>query len=311
LAGRRGNPFQCFGKGSLTPFGMTQEHQLMKILVISSKTSWADRRLAQEARKAKVNLRFLSGNELKGVSPEAYDVLYIRNPYVNTSPRYLPNIVKLAKQFKRAGKKVVDNIIANGNIGQGKWLDYQALKKANLPIPKTKVLPAYKLPATSYPLVLKWIYGMKGKNVFLVRNKQQLQKLLPLHPKKEWLVQEFIRADYEYKVITVGYKALPVVQRFTMKSSGLGVDFDSARSVPIHRRSRTPINGHATLIKIAEAAAKLLGRELAKVDILQKGKRFYILEVNRFPGLEWYEKLTKVNATKAFLEYLPRSNSPK
>jgi glutathione synthase/RimK-type ligase-like ATP-grasp enzyme len=295
----------------------------MKILVISSKKSWADKRLAQEAIKAKIALKFVTADKITEISPGDFDVLYIRNPYINVGPKYLPQVVKLAKTFKKAGKKVVDANIANGKLAQGKWVDYQRLKKAGLPIPKTDL--RFKIEDVRYPVVAKWIYGMKGKNVFLVNNKSQLKKILPLHSNKEWLAQEFIKADYEYKIIAVGHKVLPVILRFKIQDSGFRVDFEKYTVIPsaseeslkkskkgiLHSSDALRVQDDAMerLVAIAEKAAKALGRELAKVDILESKGKFYILEVNRFPGLEWYEKLTKTNSTKAFLDYLSRTNS--
>ncbi|MFI5205380.1 MAG: RimK family alpha-L-glutamate ligase [Candidatus Paceibacterales bacterium] len=273
-------------------------YDLTMILVISSNDTWAAKRLAEEAVKAGVKLRFITADKIKGISLKPYTVLYVRNPFVKTSPKYLPDVVKLAKRFKLAGKKVVDAAIAHGNIAQGKWVDYRQMMKADLPIPNSSKTHGRERWTNEYPFILKWVYGMKGKGVFLARDKHQLAKISPLHPKKQWLVQEFIKADYEYKVITVGFKALPKVSRFRVKQDGFGIDFSGHQSI---KTSSVP-----KVAAIAEQASKLLGRQLAKVDILQKGKKFYILEVNRFPGLEWFEKLTKFNATKAFLEYLQK-----
>ncbi len=281
------------------------------MLVISPHTTYAAKRLVEEAEVAGLELCVMSVEDLVAVNFKLdineYSVLYVRNPYLNGSPEYLPQVVDLAKQFKAAGKKVVDSNITEGKLGTGKWEDYLALEKGGLLIPQTDLLSGYKLPTTNYPLILKWIYGFKARNVFLVNDENQLTKLLPQHPHNEWLVQEFIKAEYEYKVITVGYKALPVVLRFGINENGFRTDFASACSVPIHGLSGTPINRHATTItRLAETASKALGRELSKVDILQKGNQLYILEVNRFPGLDTFEQLTKFNVIKHFLDYLQK-----
>jgi len=315
------------------------------ILVISSKKVYAAKRLKKEAAIANCGLRIMDMQDLVNcnfkIDLKKFDVLYIRDPYLKGNAEYLPQIIKLAKRFKAAGKKVVDSAIADGELGQGKWADYQQLQKADLPIPKTHLLSGYLLPPTrldsaarlvfarakrveprrtSYPLVLKWTYGFKAKNVFLIKNQEQLKKILPLHSKKEWLVQEFIQADYEYKVITVGYKALPIILRFKIKDGGFRTDF-SSHSVILNPKCYS--RGEESLYKdeilrsaqddaikevakLAESASRLLKRELAKVDILEVKGKFYILEVNRFPGLKSFEELTKFNVVKAFLGYLQK-----
>jgi len=270
------------------------------ILVIASPNSYAAKRLVEEAKKFNIPLEIISAATLaKGsfkIDVKKYKALYIRSPYVKGKAKFLAQIIKLAKNFKIAGKKVVDANIANGQLGQGKWEDYLKLAQANLPIPGTMKMRSRAFSEYGHPFILKWQFGMGSKNVFLIGDDNQFKKTLPLHPKKEWLVQEFVKADCEYRVITVGYKALPVVLKYKLLPSGFGIDYYSGKAI---KSSSIP-----KIIAIAQKSAKLLGRELSKIDILQKGNNIYILEVNRFPGLETFEELTKYNVIKRFLAYL-------
>lgn len=290
------------------------------IYVISPKNAYSSERLKYEAgiMSAKggsafggnyllkvIDLKWLMQNDFN-LPCRRGDVLYIRNPYLNGKADYLPKIIKMAKTFKLMGGKVVDANIVEGEIGKGKWEDYRKLKKAGVSIPKTW---KYELGIRNYggnlspnllalsPIILKWIYGMKAKGTFLISSEKDLRKIPSSIPKKELMVQEFIKAKYEYKVITVGYKALPVVLRFETMDSGFRANFEHYKVI----KSQTL----PKLIQIAQKSAKVLGRELSKVDILEdyKGK-LYVLEVNRFPGLESFEKLTKHNVYGEFLEFL-------
>jgi glutathione synthase/RimK-type ligase-like ATP-grasp enzyme len=303
------------------------------ILVISSKKVYVAQRLLQEARIRNYELRIMDIQDLVAcnfkVDVKKFSAIYIRDPYLQGSPKYLPEVVKSAKKFKAAGKKVVDLAIASGQIGKGKWSDYRALKKAGLPIPKTEQLTINNLQLT-YPLILKWIYGFKARNVFLVKSENELGKILPIRPKKEWLAQEFIKAEYEYKIITVGYKALPVILKFKINENGFRTDFNKAEVIyqgvqpgifegsQKYPGSRNKLesgsrlsdalgrDGAKKLMTLAEKASRVLKRELSKVDILEAGGKFYILEVNRFPGLDSFEKLTGCDVVGKFLEYLSR-----
>ncbi len=272
----------------------------MNILVISSKKAYIAERLKQEACKQGFVLEIFSVADLKKIdfkpNFESFDVLYIRNPYLNSGAEFLPQIIRLAKEFKKRGKKVVDAVIAEGKLGEGKWADYQRLLRANLPIPKTHELTLSSISVESYPLILKWQFGMKAENVFYVKNSDQLAKLTIKYPKKEWLVQEFIPADYEYKVMVVGFNSVPVVLRFNVADSGFGIKFRTGVSISVKDCSE--------VVKLAEKSAKILGRELSKVDILESRGKFYVLEVNRFPGVKPFENLTKYNLVGDFMEYL-------
>lgn len=61
------------------------------------------------------------------------------------------------------------------------------------------------------------------------------------------------------------------------------------------------------VVALAERAARVLGRELAKVDILedQRGNLF-VLEVNRWPGFQNFEKLSGYNVAWEFVSYLQK-----
>ncbi len=273
-------------------------YALAMILVISSKDSYAAKRLLEEAKLAETGLKIVGADELRGINVDDFNSLYIRDVYVNQKPRFLAEVISLAKNFRALQKKVVDANVANGHIGQGKWVMYQKLVKAGLPIPKTQPLTSKNLQLT-YPVIVKWIYGFKAQHTYLVDNVTKLKNLQKKYPKKELLVQKFIQADCEYKFITIGYKSLPVALKFKTNDSKFKINFSSGQKVAI---GQLP----SKLVKLAERASRVLGRQLAKVDILEYRGQFYILEANRFPGLESFEKITKYNVTKEFLKYLSR-----
>ncbi len=269
------------------------------ILVISPKTVYFVKRLIQEPSSQNIKYKISDIQDLLKcnfqVDISSFTALYIRYPYLHGSPKYLPRIIKLAKQFKKAGKRVVDANVVTGDIAKGKWVDYQKLKKANIRIPNTKLLNRKTIPK-QWPFILKWIYGFKAKQVYLIDNQIKFENVYNLYPKGELLVQELLHAEYEYKVITVGYKALPVILRFRILGLGFRVDFEKYQVLKI---SKVP-----EVASLAERASKALGRELSKVDILEMNGQLYVLEVNRFPGLDSFEKLTNYNVVRAFLHYL-------
>ena len=143
--------------------------------------------------------------------------------------------------------------------------------------------------------IVKWIYGMKARDVFYITRPRQTESILNLPPNDEWLVQEYLPIDWEYKIAVVGYKALPVVVRF--KTKQLGIEHASAE---VLASSQLP----AELILLAEKAARTLGREITKVDIAEASGRWYVLEVNRNPGLQNFEKTSRYNAFRDIVGYV-------
>lgn len=272
----------------------------MKILMISGKKVYAAERLQAEAKSLNIGLEVMDLPDLINakfnIDPMIYDVLYVRNPYLQQSGKYLPDIVALANRFAQSGKKVCDAVIAQGNLGNGKMADYDILQNAGLLIPETEILDLNFTSHLTYPLIAKWTYGFKGHNVFLVHNLAQLKNIAQRFSPGELLIQKLVPAECEYKVITVGYKHLPMVLKFFTSSQGFRINFDKYEVI---NGAKLP-----KVVELAERAARVLGRELSKVDILESQGHFYVLEVNRFPGLDSFERLTKFNVAKEFLSYL-------
>jgi len=267
------------------------------ILLISPKGVYATKRFIEEAKKAKVKLDAFDKEDLAKknfkIDISRYDTLFFRQSFP-----YEKEIFNLAKEFVKAGKKVIDEPKILEDVIAGKWRGYKKLEKAGFPTIQSFLLKDdfnFKI-LNSKPYIIKWIYGLKGKEVFLVENENQLSSIIKKFPKEELIVQDFIKADYEYKVITVGYKSVPVVLRFKMEDEGFRVNFDDYQVIK---------KGDALeVVSIAEKASRVLKRELAKVDILEKDGKLYVLEVNRWPGLKNFEENTKYNLTRDFVSYL-------
>lgn len=276
----------------------------MSILFISPKTTYFTERLLDEAAKANVAIENFNIQELADrgfeIDINRYDCLYPRFCYP-----YFEQTIELANKFISAGKKVVDAAIADGDVGLGKMETYEKLMKAGLPVPETRRLSDFPLSTFHFPLILKWTYGFGGKEVFLIKNAADLHRATELIPAEELLLQEFVPAEAEYKIITVGYEALPVVLKFKTDPKNWRPDFGSVSPLSLEGEGR--VRGNDNLNKIVEAAehsSRILNRELAKVDILESQGKFYVLEVNRWPGLKSFEQLTGYNAVKDFLQYL-------
>jgi glutathione synthase/RimK-type ligase-like ATP-grasp enzyme len=202
----------------------------MRILAISSKETYAARRLLAEALVSNCNFVVMPIGELASrqfeVDPEEFDVLYVRNPYQDRSGKYLSGVVDLAKKFKNAGKKVVDAVIANGMLGGGKWDDYEALLSNGLPIPKTEMYNEQSQILKQERFILKWIYGFKGKNVYLAKNGD---RILSQHPYSELMLQEYV--DWIYRSFRDGQIVLEDYEHAVDVASNLNLMFQAELKV--------------------------------------------------------------------------------
>lgn len=265
----------------------------MRTLITTPKNVYATRRLKEEAAGIGMELECRDVNDLARsfwqVELSDFQALWVRqaNPFYD-------NVIKLAKQFAAAGKLVVDSTIPEQGITDGKFELTAQLTADGLAVPKTFLFTKNTLAQMGYPVIVKWNYGAKGKHVHLVGNPVELERTLAQYNHKQLILQEYIAADYEYKVITVGFASLPVVVRYVYakaRANLLQAEVLDAAAVP-------------HIVALAEAGARALGRELAKVDLLEKNGTAYLLEVNRQPGLELFEKASGVNVASIFLQYI-------
>lgn len=262
----------------------------MRILCISPSHTYAAVRLKEEASKLNVDLEIIPAINLASqrVRVKDYDLLYVRFAFPD-----FPRVLKLAKEFNNLAKPVVDQEWINPELNASKLTAYSMLEKHGVPFPTTR---RFSMVTQNYPRLIKWVYGFGGKHVWMVKNKHQLTGLLQKYPRKELFEQEYIEADYEYKVITLGYKSLPFIMRHTIHPKRKMADLENYRIM-----SKNELPG---LTVLAEKAAFATSRELAKVDILEQSGKWYVLEVNRSPGLKIQEAISRQNLFKEFLIYL-------
>ncbi len=165
----------------------------------------------------------------------------------------------------------------------------------------------------SFPAIVKLSQGGRhGMGTFWVREMEDIEKLVhvlegrrekaklageKVVPMRGFLIQEYIRNDGDYRVMTVGYKCIGGFKRM-VKEEKLILNKSQGNSVAVKELP-------ADVIEIAERAAKVLGVEVAGTDIirdLETGK-LYIVEVNEAPQFKVFEKRTKINAAEAILTY--------
>ena len=112
-----------------------------------------------------------------------------------------------------------------------------------------------------------------------------------------FLVQQYIKNDGDFRVMTVGYKCIggfkrqPKVERLVLNQS--------------EGKSRGLVEVPGDVAETAERAARVLGVEVAGTDLVRNTEdgKVYIIEVNEAPQFKVFEKRTGVNVAKAILEH--------
>ena len=150
------------------------------------------------------------------------------------------------------------------------------------------------------PLVIKFIEGTQGVGVILVETKKAARSVIEafLGLKVNILVQEYIKeaSGADLRCFVVGDRVVAA-----MKRQAKSEEFRSN----LHR------GGQATAVEITEEernmavrASRLMGLNVAGVDILRSNRGPLIMEVNASPGLEGIEKTTGIDVAGAIFRFI-------
>ena len=162
---------------------------------------------------------------------------------------------------------------------------------------------AFKNLNTQYPVILKTLRGSKGVGVLFVESAKSLDSIVQLIHKQDedadLLLQEYIKTDYDARVLVLGGKVLS-----TMKRPVIEGDFRSNVS-----QGSKPEKLELTELEIEESlkAAKAVNGVWTAVDFIPSKNRTkeppFIIEVNSSPGTEGMEEATGRNISKEILEF--------
>jgi len=153
------------------------------------------------------------------------------------------------------------------------------------------------------PVVIKLLEGTQGVGVVLAETKKAAESVIEAFRglKANFIVQEFIKeaGGADIRCLVVGDKVVAA-----MKRQGKEGEFRSN----LHR------GGNASLIKItpeerstAVRSAKVMGLNVAGVDLLRSNHGPVVMEVNSSPGLEGIETATKRDVAGMIIEFIEKN----
>ncbi|MCW9024190.1 MAG: 30S ribosomal protein S6--L-glutamate ligase, partial [Gammaproteobacteria bacterium] len=156
------------------------------------------------------------------------------------------------------------------------------------------------------PLVIKLLEGTQGIGVVLAETKKAAESVLEafMGLKANIMVQEYIKeaGGADIRCLVIGDKVVAA-----MKRQAQAGEFRSN----LHR------GGSSSLIKITPAeratavkAAKIMGLNVAGVDILRSERGPLVMEVNSSPGLEGIEKATGKDIAGMIIEFIEKTAKP-
>ena len=153
------------------------------------------------------------------------------------------------------------------------------------------------------PVVIKLLEGTQGVGVVLAETKKAAESVIEAFRglKANFMVQEFIKeaGGADIRCLVIGDKVVA-----SMKRQGREGEFRSN----LHR------GGSASLIRItpeerstAVRSAKVMGLNVAGVDLLRSNHGPVVMEVNSSPGLEGIENATQKDVAGMVIEFIEKN----
>ena len=153
------------------------------------------------------------------------------------------------------------------------------------------------------PVVIKLLEGTQGVGVVLAETKKAASSVIEAFRglKANFMVQEFIEeaGGADLRCFVIGDKVVAAIQRQAKEG-----EFRSN----LHR------GGSASLVKItpeerstAVRSARVMGLNVAGVDLLRSKRGPVVMEVNSSPGLEGIEKATGKDVAGMIVEFIEKN----
>lgn len=211
----------------------------------------------------------------------------------------------VVQQFRMMGVPVLNDATAIAHA-RDKLRCLQLLARSGVPVPRTVMMRGREdldravEAVGGLPVIVKLLQGTQGVGVMLAHSRQELQTLLDTmwNLEQEILVQEFVAESRgrDLRALVAGDRVVGAMRRV---ARGQG-EFRSN----IHRGGEgEPVELDAATEAQAIRAARVIGLEVAGVDMLESSSGPRVTEVNSSPGIEGLERTTGIDVAGAIVAH--------
>lgn len=240
---------------------------------------------------------------VKGMDIKEFDLVYVRSV-----GKYHEELTLLADYCKTHNIKLLERTLKEGNVDRD-HKSYEALKllAAGLGYPKSYFSSPAKIMShlrreNTWPVVIKPTGGKRGRAVYLVRDLETAEKIFQGRVKLNYVVQDYIENDGEYRVWVIGGKLFGAMHR-PVRTGGFEIVGMTGQSKKVELNE--------AMAKLAVRAAEVLEVDAAGIDMVRDKKTGtpYVLEVNRAAVFGIFERKTGLNVVGAIMEWLTQQVS--
>lgn len=290
----------------------------MKIgLLVSEKGLYSHKRLKEEAESRGHKFRIINLTKcfvnITNKTPVIYDYSGKAIKGLDAViPRIEPEITffgtAILRQFEMLGVYSLNNSLSVLRA-RDKLRSLQILAKHDISMPSTGIAnsptstDAIIKSLGGAPLIVKLVEGTEGNGVVLAETNSAAKSVISAFKQlnANVIVQEFIKesSGHDLRCFVVGNKVVASMERIAKEGEyranyHLGADVREVKITPVER---------AMAIK----TAKVMGMDVAGIDILRSNRGPLVLEVNSSPGLEGIEKATNINVAGLMIEHIEKN----
>lgn len=199
------------------------------------------------------------------------------------------SVISLIKNLEEMGKIVVESSKAIHD--ENKWNFYLKCQKNNIPTPNTILLSCdleeakkQLIEFNKWPVILKRVTGTWGEYVKKADDKIQAIEIMKEFWEKggekiQIIAQEFINS-FSYRVTFIGDK----IMQTTIKEN------NSWKCTGVYARNFKKFEIDEELNEILKKIIKNFNIKICGVDFLKKDNKWFAIEVNSEPALDFFEE---------------------
>jgi len=248
-----------------------------------------------------INKNLKKGIKYKGESFELPKLVLVR-----FGAGILPFQLAVIRHFQQAGILCI-NTADSIEIVKDKLRTSQILSKERIAIPNTMMV---RFPIDDglvenhigFPCVVKVVTGSYGEGVYLCEKKRDYRKLMEfidsLGNKKTMIVQEYLgdHPGEDLRVLVVGGEVIGAMKRTApegdfranITNGGTGSKFELTDEI----------------IEIARSTARVLGLDIAGIDLLFDKRGFRVCEANSNPGFNGFDTYCNFDVAGIIADYI-------
>ena len=222
----------------------------------------------------------------KNIDLSRYDLVFVRR-----AGRYVRLMGAISKYLDYKRIAFIDPAFREIGMSMDKASSAIRLALKKIPMPDTyfcfrSVILKNKekiIKNLNFPIIAKAINSQRNKNIFILLNEKDFEKLLK-RSKKEFIFQKFIDIEKEFRLLIMGNCVRVLEKKSVRNYKKIKVEYLDPDEPSVFLKLDTVCD---KINKIALRSASVLNLDIAGVDVaIEKNtNKNFIIEVNKGPGI--------------------------